>query len=53
MLHTVLWFIIALLVALWILGLLLRTGRCFIHVLLVIALIVLCANVFSFVFHLF
>jgi hypothetical protein len=53
MLHGILWAIIALPVVLWILGLVFRVGRCFIHVLLVIAVVVLLANVFSLMFHVF
>jgi uncharacterized protein DUF5670 len=53
MLHSIFWAIVALLVVLWILGLIFRIGRCFIHVLLVIAVVVLLINVFSLVFRVF
>jgi Family of unknown function (DUF5670) len=53
MLHGILWAIVALLVVLWILGLVFRVGRCFIHVLLVIAVVLLLTNIFSLVFRVF
>lgn len=53
MLHTILWVIIVLLVVFWLLGLLFRIGRCFIHILLVVAVLVLLVNVFSLAFNVF
>lgn len=46
MLHSILWAVVILLVALWLLGLVFRIGRCFIHVLLAIAVILLLYNLF-------
>jgi len=46
MLHSILWAIVIFLVALWLLGLLFRIGRCFIHVLLALAVILLLYNLF-------
>lgn len=53
MLHSILWGIIILLVVLWLLGLIFRVGRCFIHVLLVIAAVILLVNIFSLVLRVF
>ncbi len=53
MLHSILWAIIIILVVLWLLGLVFRVGRCFIHVLLAIAVFVLLINLFSLVLRLF
>ncbi len=46
MLHSILWAVVVLLVILWLLGLVFRIGRCFIHVLLAIAVILLLYNLF-------
>ncbi len=47
MLHSILWAVVILLVALWLLCFVLRIGRCFIHVLLAIAVILLILNLLS------
>lgn len=47
MLHSMLWAVVILLVVLWLLGLVFRIGRCFIHVLLAIAVILLIFNLIS------
>jgi hypothetical protein len=46
MLHNILWAVVILLVILWLFGLMFRIGRCFIHVLLAIAVILLLYNLF-------
>jgi Family of unknown function (DUF5670) len=53
MLHSILWAIIVLLVIFWLLGLFFRIGRCFIHILLVVAIVILVLNIFSLVFRAF
>jgi hypothetical protein len=45
MLHSILWAAIGFLVLLWLLGLVFRLGRCLIHVLLIVAVILLVLNV--------
>jgi hypothetical protein len=47
MLHSILWAVVILLVVLWLLGLVFRIGRCFIHMLLAIAMILLILNLIS------
>ena len=44
MLHTIIWTLIIILIVFWVLGLALRIGRFFIHILLVLALILLLIN---------
>lgn len=53
MLHTILWAIILLVVVLWLVGLFFRIGRCLIHLLLAVAIVILLVNVFSLVLRAF